>query len=824
MVRAAHEAVEPASRTAAPAPLATPRTYAGLFLVALATLMYEVLLTRIFSVTMWYHFAFVAISIAMFGTSVAALVIQIRPAWFPPEKVHRQLARWSLLFPIAIVLSLLTQLSIPFRIHPSIVAIYAIVFTFVCVAVPFVVGGLAVCLTLTRFPARVGSLYAADLAGAAAGCVLLPLLLKITDGPTAAMAISALAAAGACCFAVDSGLRRMRRAAGWLTVALALFAAVHTVLVWRQFPALRILYVKAGFEARPLYEKWNSYSRIRVEGDPTRLEKPYTWGRSTAMPDGAAVRQLHMDIDVAAGTVMTQYTGKPEELEHLKYDVTNVAYFLRQRPNTLIVGAGGGRDVLSALAFGARSILAVELNGDILDTVNRRFGDFTGHLDHHLQIRFVNDEARSFIAREGGRHDLVQISLIDTWAATAAGAFVLSENALYTVEAWTTFIRRLSPDGLLSVSRWYFHERPGEVYRLTSLASAALERAGVSNPRPHLVIIRNIRPDEAAGGPDGIGTLLLSRRPFTDADLRTLEDVARRLQYEIVLSPATAADDTFGRLASGGEPMRDLVRTYPINIAPPTDDSPFFFQLLRLGDVMSLDLLRHGKSTHNMEAVMVLALLLACVGLMAIVAVALPLVGSHRLRADRTVAGLLTYFAAIGFGFMLVETSQMQRLIVVLGHPTYGLVVVLFSLLLSSGLGSLLTQRIPDRALTHAIRTRLGLLVILLFIFGAVTPAVGRAVEDAATPVRIAVSVVLLFPPGLMMGAAFPIGMRLAARTPLAVTPWLWGVNTATSVAASALGVAIAIGHSISSAFWTGFACYVIAFASGLRTATRLSR
>ena len=184
-----------------------------------------------------------------------------------------------------------------------------------------------------------------------------------------------------------------------------------------------------------------------------------------------------------------------------------------------MIGTGGGRDILSALLFGAKSVTGVELNRNIIDTVNGRFGDFSGHLDRDPRVRFVNDEARSFIARHDDRYDMIQISLIDTWAATAAGAFVLSENSLYTVDAWRLFLDRLTDRGLLSVSRWYFRERPGEVYRLTALASSALVQRGVQDPRRHIVIVRNIRQNEEPGGPDGVGTLLLSRTPITDADL-----------------------------------------------------------------------------------------------------------------------------------------------------------------------------------------------------------------------------------------------------------------------------------------------------------------
>ena len=312
-------------------------------------------------------------------------------------------------------------------------------------------------------------------------------------------------------------------------------------------------------------------------------------------------------------------------------------------------------------------------------------------------MRFVNDEARSFIARNDERYDVIQISLIDTWAATAAGAFVLSENSLYTVEAWDIFLSHMTPRGLLSVSRWSFSDRPGEVYRMTALATAALQRRGVADPRAHMAIVRSIRGDGGDNAPDGIGTLLVSPSPLDAGDLATLKAQADRLGFQVALDATTATDETLARLASARD-LDAVVAAHPINIAPPTDDSPFFFNMLRLRDVLRLDLLKHGKSSHNMEAVFVLGTLLFTVLLLTALCIVVPLFVTSDRKALAGAAPLVTFFAAIGLGFMLVETSQMQRLIVVLGHPTYGLTVVLFSLLLSSGIGSALTSRIaPGR-------------------------------------------------------------------------------------------------------------------------------
>jgi hypothetical protein len=794
-------------------PLPRRATYAGLFFVALATLMYEILLTRIFSVTMLYHFAFVALSIAMFGMTVGALIVYLVPGLFPQSRVRERLALTAVLFPVAIVLSSLTQLSIPFRVHPSIVAIYAIVFTYAVISVPFVVSGIVVCLTLTAYAPRVSRLYAADLAGAAVGCVLLIAVLDYSDAATAVLWVAWLASLGAIAYARERGGSRI---ALLTSAALILAAAGHTVLVWRQFPVFRILYVKGDFEARPLYEKWNSYSRVRVNGDVNAVSLPQGWGLSTVLPDTLRVRQLQMDIDVAAGTVMTGFDGDLAQVEHLKYDVTNIGYYLRPNANALVVGAGGGRDVLAALAFGARSVTAVEINKDIIRTVNGRFGDFTGHLDRDPRVRFVNDEARSFIARQPTHFDSIQISLIDTWAATAAGAFVLSENSIYTAEAWTTFLRHLGDDGLLSVSRWYFRDRPGEMYRTVTLAVESLRRLGVSQPRAHLVVVRNMNvANRKAESPDGVGTLLVSRRPFTDAELNTIERVSARLHFDVTLSPRSSTDDVFVRLTSG-EPLRAFLEGYPINIAPPTDDSPFFFNMLRLRDITNLSLLDAGKQAHNMKAVATLGLLLLTVSLLTALCIVLPLMIAAR-RADlHGHRSLLVFFVTIGLGFMLIETALMQRLIIALGHPTYGLSVVLFGILLASGTGSYLTAGIDPGRVARAGRQRLIAILIVLALFGVLTPAIVRASEPASTVVRIALAIVVLFPAGVVMGMAFPIGMKVAAERAHGLTPWLWGLNGAASVLASVLSVCIALTWSISAAFWTGWACYAAAAVSFL--------
>jgi hypothetical protein len=784
------------------------RTYAGVFFVALSTLMYEVLLTRIFSVTMFYHFAFVAISLAMFGMTVGALIVYLFPEVFRPETARRDLAASAASFPLAIVLSFLTQLSIPFRVHPSIIGVYSFLLTYAVIAVPFVASGVAIAVALTRFPARASQLYAADLGGAALGCLLIAPVVGSTDAPTAVLVVACLASVGALMLSIDAGTRVLRKIATASAVLLAAWTVVNLVFVLKGFPVFRILYIRGSFEARPLYEKWNSYSRVRVNGDPTELVTPTGWGLSAKMPADLRVRQLQMDIDVSAGTVMTGLDGNLDKLAHLRYDVTNIGYYLRQKPEVLVVGAGGGRDVLSALLFGASHVTAVEINKDILQTVNGRFGDFTGHLDRRPEVTFVNDEARSYIARQQRKYDIIQISLIDTWAATAAGAFVLSENSLYTTEAWTIFLQRLSDDGLLSVSRWYFRNGPAEVYRITTLATEALRHIGVEHPRDHVVIVRNMQLANKPELPDGVGTLLVSRRPFTADDREVIEERSREFGFDVVVSPENSKDPLLVDLLDPAR-ERQVTASYPVRIAAPTDDSPFFFNMLRLRDVLHWRLLDYGKQSHNMKAVFVLAVLLVTVIFLTALCIAVPLWLRGDRRALLGAEPLLGYFAALGLGFMLIEISQMQRLMILLGHPTYGLTVVLFALLVSSGLGSYLTAWIPPgRSDVEGVR-RLWILVAVLTTFGLVTPALLRLSEASPTPIRIAVAVAVLSVPGLLMGMAFPLGIKAARGRATGLLPWLWGLNGATSVLASVLAICIALAWSISAAFWTGVACYV---------------
>ncbi len=779
--------------------------YGGLFFTTLSTLTYEILLTRIFSVTMWYHFAFVAVSLALFGMTAGALLVHLLPKRFPPNLTNRYLFYSTLLFSLTIVVSFILHLQIPFDPGWSFQSVALVSLTYVVISVPFVFSGITVCLALTRFPQQVSRLYAVDLVGAALGTITLIWLLDLLkDGPSAVLAVAGIAAIAAALFAYrEVG---PQGAVGAVVVALVLagLAVGNAISVQQHDPFLRITQVKGQDEDVPLYETWNAFSRIRVTGDPD-LRFPL----GPEYP-GGIIGTLGVTIDATAGTTLTAYDGDPASLAYMEEEVVNLVHFLRDDAKVLIMGVGGGWDVLSALHFEQREITAVEMNSAILDTLNDRYGDYTGHLDEQPGVTVVNDEARSFVSRSDDNFDVIQIPFTDTWAATAAGAFALTENSLYTVEAWETFLEHLTDDGILSVTRWFFVPRPMEAYRLTSLAVEALRGTGVEHPRDHIILARS-----ALSFPDiAQTTILVSPQPFSAEDIARARDAGEAQDFELLLTSEDDADDPlFAHIAESDDPG-SIDLGFPGDISAPTDDRPFFFQMIGFTDLFDSSLYG-GFNDYLARPVLVLFSLAVAVLLLTALCIMLPLLLTTSRKSLEGMLPFVVFFAAIGLGFLLLEIAQLQRLTIFLGHPTYALSVVLFSLLLFSGIGSLATERLGgisrNPGLSPTIILPLVALLAVVVTFGFATPGIIDVFDAETTPVRIAAAVGILAPMGLVMGVPFPLGMKVASLRPDAPTAFFWGINGATSVSASVLAVAVSMGWGISMAFWAGCLAYLAA-------------
>ena len=790
-------------------------TYAGLFFVTLATLMHEILLTRIFSVALWYHFAFMAISVAMFGMTAGAIVVYLRPKTFTVERAPEQLAWCALGYALSMLVSTVVFLKLPLDPTPDINAAKLLSWgaSYLVIAVPFVLSGTVVAVALTKFPAELNRLYAADLVGAALGCLLLVWVLPF-GGATAIVVVATLGAAGAVLFAASVADRSVYRASSAALAGLFVFAVIHGLLERQNRPIIEI--TDAMHNPVSVYRslKWNSHSRVGVAGDPDIWQPASGWGLSDRTDaQKKMVHSLVVTIDTFAATPITGFDGDLRKHAYLMDDVTNMVHRIRRDADVAIVGVGGGRDVLSSLVFDQKSVLGVELNANVLGAITGDFADFSGRLGDNPKVTLVNDEARSYITRSNRRFDVLQLSLIDTFAATVAGAFVLSENALYTADAWTTFLEHLKPHGVLTVSRWFYPAQPSEALRLTSLARTALSRIGVSNPRPNVVVVKAPHANGPAGliG-SGVANVMVSRDPFSHEDLTVLRRDATRLGFEIVVSPEEAEDPRFAEML--GPDADKLIASFPLDLSAPTDDRPFFFHMLRLkdfNDPLAANFLdpNHGQ----LKAVRLLVVLLVVVSVLTLGCLVVPLAVVSDRRALRGNGSLLSYFFAIGLGFMFVEMSSMQRLMVMLGHPTYALSVVLFTLLVGTGVGSYRSSRIvaPGRL---SPRTALLVLLAVLVVSGLALPGIVKALPGATNPVRIGVSASLLLVMGFFLGMPFPLGMRAAERRGAELMPWLWGLNGAASVLCSVGAAAVALSLGIGATFWCGLVCYVVAFVS----------
>src|SRR5438552_761869 len=583
--------------------------YVALGLVTAATLMLQIIETRIISVTSWYHLAFFVISIAMFGLTAGAVFVYLRKERFRPERLSYDLAVATLAFALTTDLAILVQLTLVTGASPSVTSLMAWAEFTLCLAFPFFFSGVVVSLALTRSPYPIGKVYGADLIGAAVGCIGALVLLNMTSGPSAVLwvgAVIGLAALGFASSAVGKfhesaslGAKLFRYRHSILSACL-LFAIANTLTTHGVRPTI----IKDHLEAPAdlAYDRWNSFSRITVaQGDTA---PPTMWGPSPRLPR-STIEHRALNIDGGAGTSIYRFDGNLASLEFLRYDVSNLAYAIPNLKTGAVIGVGGGRDVLSQRLFGVTDVTGIEVNPIIIDLLKHRFSDYTAiaTLDG---VKFEVDEARSWFARTPRFFDVIQMSLIDTWAATGAGAFTLTENGLYTVEAWQRFLGRLTPGGLFTVSRWYAPGEVNETGRLVSLGVATLLANGAAEPRRHLLL--------AAAG--NVATLIVTKSPLSPAALGALNDAADANEFTVLLSPNTSAPSVVLETIISAPDRRALHQAttgFYLDLTPPTDARPFFFNQLRFAVLFDADVFSHfthtGVFAGNLVATLTLAML-----------------------------------------------------------------------------------------------------------------------------------------------------------------------------------------------------------------------
>jgi hypothetical protein len=729
--------------------------YAGVFLLSIGMMGAQFLLTRILSVVVWYHFVFMIISIVMFSLTAGTLLIYFFSRIFSFQKTMKHITQCVVLCGIAIFVTFISLFYLPGILvsvchfdMQDIVHWY-----FPILIIPFFMMGMAFSLILTRFPQSIGKIYGVNLIGSAVGCLAAYVILNSFNGASTVLIFSAIFLLAAICFAVNiPGIKKNFLC--FLGILISCFLA--GAIINQQTDGIQMIWNKDRYNYNlPIYSKWNFFSQVSV-----RIPSfyPFGWGYSPKvwnMP--IKTQELMIVIDEGAGTVITEFKDIAD-LDYLNMDISSLVYYIRPPKVALIIGAGGGRDVMAAVINGASKVIGVEINNDVINIAYHKINNL---ILKFPQIQIRNDDGRSFIARSSDHYDLIQASLVDSYSAASSGAFALSENSLYTKEAWVAYLRHLTPTGVLTFSRWHT-KNAMEIYRLLTLTKSALHEVGIRDYRDHILLAR-ARGNEL--WPD-VGTILVSLTPFTDQEIKEFQKISNDMEFEVTLTKYKSFDPVFERIFEGdGDTYRfPSVRG---NIDPPTDNKPFYFYFSDFKNFFND--VAEGEGPRILKAVTLLIIFFGVCFLL------VPFLIVPQSRGLDKIQFLPTlYFSSIGFAFMFIEIPLIQRLGIFLGHPIYGLTVVLFSLLLSCGLGSIYSKKV--QSMSHfRILARILLVMILLIAF--LLPVVIQETMSVSVAIKIFISLLSVSCIGFLMGIPFPLGVTKVSLRPQTPLIFYWAVN-----------------------------------------------
>ncbi len=789
--------------------------YLGVGSVAAATLLYEVALTRIFSIAYGYHFAFLAMSLGLLGFGASGTLLGLRPLSRQPLR-PTLLARLAAAASLALVCGYAVSNLIPFDPYrvgwePSQLVLLAAYL--LCYAVAFLLAGLVLGLPLTRWPERASGVYGAVLAGSAAGAVIALVALDRAD-PTVAVLLAGLTAAvGSFGFAcarseAEAPLGRARQADRFVGLAAA---GLVLVVLWqtpswleiRLSPYKPLSQLESFPDAQVLERRSSAASRIDVVSSSAIHSAPgLTLQYQGSLPEQSAV--------VVDGEVVLPLTAR-EGLTHGFVDglPTSLAHRLRPASRTLVLEPGGGLEVLSALELGARSVVAVENNRLLAELLTSDLSSRAGGVYADPRVELVVSNPRGYLSRPQEAFDLVTLALSENRRAVTAGAFSLSETYPLTAEAFDAYLAHLAPGGLLVVHRW-LQLPPTEELRAGALVADALRRAGKS-PATRIIAIRSF----------STMLILAKQEPFNQSEIELAKAFARQRQFDLVWYPgiqpgeANVANvlrrdryhESFQQLLSDEQAVYDR---YEYDVAPPRDTRPFFFHFFKWEQTPTVIALlgRTWQPFGGSGYLILVALLVLTMGL-SLVLLLVPAVAIRRRDPDRSERNIrappMVYFAALGLGFLLVEVALVQRFVLFLDHSARSFAVVVFGLLAFSGLGSMWSARMPWRG-------GLAALVATVLLYPVVLSKVLPVSLGGDVGMRIGTTLLLLAPLGFLMGIGFPRGLASLGAARPSRLPLAWGVNGFTSVVSAILAPMIAL----SWGFEVVFGCAALAYAVAL--------
>ena len=790
--------------------------YAAIALLSAAALGYEVLLMRLFSIVQWHHFASMIISLALLGYGAAGTFVTLaRPVL--ERRYQRTFVSCAGLFGATSIACLLLAQRIPFNaleILWSPLEPLRLAAVYLLLAIPFFFAATAICLTFGCFGPASHRIYAADIGGAGAGCLAVIAALFVRD-PAGALGWAAAAGLAAAGLAARGTGRAAETIAWWI-------AATVVALAWpgNDGGLLRLSEYKDLTQALRIPGAKIVAQRSSPLGSITVVDNPSVPLRhAPGMSLGSAAEpppQLGFFVDGDGPSALNRYDGRTEPLAYLDQLTSALPYHLLDRPRVLVLGAGTGSDVLQGLFHHAASVIAVELNPQIIELVESEFAGFSGRPYSQRNVRLHTEEARHFVQRSPPRYDLIQIALLDAFGGSAAGLYALSETYLYTIEAFQAYLRALAPGGLLAVTRWV-DLPPRDALKTFATAAAALQAQGVKEPGRRLALIRGWKT----------ATLLVKNGEFADEDIVALREFCRARSFDVAYYPGMAAHEAnrYNRLDQAyffdgaqallGPARDDFTARYKFDIAPATDDRPFFFHFFRWNTLPEFWQLKNQGGLPLIEwGYPLLVATLAQALVASLLLILLPVVKLGRASTSAAAATrwrVAVYFGCLGFAFMFVEIAFIQKFVLFLSHPVYAASVVLCAFLVFAGMGSRFSQKTSPGHAGIAGWAPFAAIAVLAAGYAGAFPLLFAWLAPAPQAVKFVLSVALVAPLAFVMGMPFPGGLARLAADDAARISWAWAINGCASVVGAVLAALLAIHLGFAAVILIAAALYGLA-------------
>jgi len=787
-------------------------------LISAAAIAYEILLMRMLSIVQWHHFAYMIISLALLGYGASGSFIALYKRWLEP-RFELVFSVCGLLFSITMVACFILGQRVPFNaleivwnprqlINLSI--IYLIFF------VPFFFAACCIGLAFTCRRSYISRIYLFDLFGAGLGAMFIVGLLFLFSPQDALIILAILAL-------LASALMAYISTAGKPLLATQIVCLVVLLIGLPQdWLEMRISEYKGLNQAMQVVDS----NVLQVSSSPlgllTVVESPripfrYAPGLSLNTRFEPPP-QLAVFTDGDGMSVITQFDGDLETLGYMGDVTAALPYALLDEPDVLILGAGGGTDVLLALYNGAGNIDAVELNPQMTKLVTDTYAGFAGHLYDNERITVHTKEARGFVMRSKNQYDLIQVALLDSFAASGSGVQALSESYLYTIEAIQEYLEHTTPGGMLAITRW-LKLPPRDNLKLVATVIQALRQMGVTEPGRQLALIRSWNTS----------TLLVRNGEFPAEDIAAIREFARSHSFDTAFYPSMPANDAnhFNLLdqpflydgvnALLGDDADDFVERYKFHIAPATDNKPYFFHFFKwsaLPEVMALRK-RGGASLIEWGYLILIATVIQA-AIAGSILILLPLSRVKRNWPADTGRRMGSYFFLLGLAFLFVEMAFIQKFILFLSHPLYAVAVVLSGFLVFAGLGSAYSDRLVERARRsrHSpVSVAAAGISAIVLLYVALLPTLFQQLIGLADGIKMVVSVALIAPLAFCMGMPFPIGLNRLADSAPEFIPWAWGINGFASVMSASLATLLAIEFGFTAVVLLALGLYAIAAA-----------